>query len=76
MSTDVPAGIYVSSSWKFTYGEQRLQGCDTFIRACTIPNATLRGVSNPYHLTGKLPADHLAACKQRSASLTDIRMEI
>ena len=76
IATDIPAGIHASPPWKLAYREQRLQGCDTFVRACTNSNAKLRGASTLYRLTGKLPADHLETCGQRSPSLTDIWMEI
>ena len=69
IATDIPAGIYVSPPWKLAYREQQLQGCDTFVRACTNSNAKLRGASTLYRLTGKLPADRTATYGQRSSSL-------
>jgi hypothetical protein len=62
IATDIPAGIHVSPPWELAYREQRLQGCDTFVRACTGSDAKLRGASTLYRLTGKLATDHLATC--------------
>ena len=71
-----PAGIYVSSPRKLAHGAQRLRGCNTIVRACTNPNATRWGPTALGALIGKLPNGSITAYRNRSLTLTDIRMEI
>lgn len=63
--------IYISSG-KLANGEQRLRGCDSIVRACTV---ILRGASSLCHFIGKLPTNCLSMCGQHSSSLTDIWLD-
>jgi hypothetical protein len=71
-----PAGIYVSSPWKFAHGAQRLRGCNTVVRACTNPNTTPCESSTLGGLTGRFANDYTAAHRNDLRSLTDVWMEV
>ena len=74
-ATNIPVGIHVSSPWKLAHEKRRLQGCNTVVRACTSPNATVWGPTAVGGLIGKFPNVCIATYQNRSPTLADIRMD-